>query len=196
MGKKPAVDHAVAVLNELREDSKIGKHKHNRAAERKSKLHSLLFGIPAIAINLALSIVLVRLASPGTARDWIFWASVLGTFSAAFLTAMQTFYNFQKMADGHRTIANRYGEVARESKMAICQYRDGELDERTLWNEVRRIVELYKLVNVDSESFPTSERDFKKADANKNKSVTPFVIPNATRAAERNRSDRSGRPLP
>lgn len=93
------VNGALLLVEELRADSKIGKNKHFNASRRKITFHNLL-GIPVVVINVALGTIIVSLLSSKNENSCIVIISTIMAFSAASLSAFQTFFNFHKMAEG------------------------------------------------------------------------------------------------
>ncbi|MCX4152651.1 MULTISPECIES: SLATT domain-containing protein [Paraburkholderia] len=155
------VDGALAAIEELRIDSKLGKSKHFNASERKLRYH-WLFGVPVIVANLLVGVVLVGFqkmsADPRQAIDgaalassaiaakaplaasyiggsWITVASILLAFGAALFSAIQTLFNFHKSSEGHRSIGNRYVHVSRQCKELQQRHRDIPFTPEELWEK-------------------------------------------------------------
>ncbi|WP_148714523.1 SLATT domain-containing protein [Chitinolyticbacter meiyuanensis] len=169
---------ALAALEELRRDARICKGRHFAAADRKLTLHRWC-GVPVILANLFVGIVLVNLqggninlsgeldpaslALGGRAVDALSLISTLLAFCAASLSAVQTFFNFHKTAEGHRAIGNRYIDIARRAKNLLQKQADLPEDVGALWENYTALYEEYRRINVEAEAFPTSHRDLQLA---------------------------------
>src|SRR5690606_31298684 len=103
---------AIQLLDELRTDAKIGKSKHFNASRRKITLNNWI-GIPVIVINVFVGTVIVALLSDGTDKQNIAIISSILAFAAASLSALQTFFNFHKAAEGNSSVGNRYLKISR-----------------------------------------------------------------------------------
>ena len=162
----------LGVLNQLRRNSRINKHQHFCAGER-NHFYNGVFGSVAIVINVflgSLLFVTVTETLPEIAR----WISAFLAMLAAACGGIQTFFNFQKVFEGHRKIANRYLDIQRECERVIALFTDNLIDTERLANEVDVISKEYGRVNTDAEVFPTGDRDFRKAIACENdKSDSP-----------------------
>ena len=165
------VDGALIILEELRLDSKIGKSKHFSASDRQKKYHNLI-GIPAICFNIFIGTVLIAFLTSEYNNTILSIVAACLSFLSAVLGAVQTFFNFSKNSEGHRSIGNRYLEVSRNCKMLIMKHEDKPFTSEDLWGEVINLQKVYLLINQEAEAFPTSEKDLKKARSSVE--ITPF----------------------
>ncbi|XZG69974.1 SLATT domain-containing protein [Chitinibacteraceae bacterium HSL-7] len=151
-------------LDELRRDARICKARHFAAADRKLVLHRWC-GVPVVLANLFVGSVLVQLqgSQPMPNTSALGLASILIAFLAASLSAIQTFFNFQKAAEGHRSVGNRYLTIMRHAKMAIQRFEDMPEDVAALWQQFDQLHEEYLLINTEAEAFPTSASDLRGA---------------------------------
>ena len=148
-------------LEELRKNTRLNKHQHFSAAERAHK-SNILCGVPVVVTNVFLgSLLFVSLseAVPVT-TVWIGGFLALG---AAFCSALQTFFNFDKLFEGHRRIANRYLQLQRDCEIAKSEYLDGVSNKNGLTYEYRKILNEYNGVNCDAESYHTGKCDYRLA---------------------------------
>ncbi|MNL02253.1 hypothetical protein D3C87_1227540 [compost metagenome] len=198
------VDGALAAIEELRIDSKLGKSKHFNASERKLRYH-WIFGVPVIVANLLVGVVLVGFqkmsVDPSQAIDggelalsamtakaplavsyiggsWITVASILLAFGAALFSAIQTLFNFHKASEGHRSIGNRYVHVSRQCKELQQRQRDIPFTPEGLWEKYHTLYEEYYKINTEAEAFPTNRRDLSAA--KKAFEVSPYRPPRAS----------------
>lgn len=167
MNSEPQTESSVVIrasttlsfLDQLVHDSRIGKNKHFTAAERAKWSHYWL-GVPAVIINVALGSVFVSsVLAPETQR----WAFPLLAFIAASLGTIQTLFNFAKASEGHRSIGNRYLAIARKALLVRSTYLDGIVTADELCSATRSLLEEYSRTNSEAESFPTLERDYRRA---------------------------------
>jgi hypothetical protein len=163
---------AMKALEELRQDSKLCKDRHFAAAERKFSYH-VWFGVPVVIANVFIGSVLVELLKKPNPETWITVTASLLSFLAASLSGVQTFLNFHKAAEGHRSVANKYLEISRKCKHLLLKQKDDPVPITDLWSKIEEITQAYSEVNITAEAFPTSDSDFKKAKAKIMQSVTP-----------------------
>lgn len=162
---------ALAILEELRIDSKIGKGKHFSASDRAKKYHNLI-GIPSIVFNIFIGTILIAFLTSGYNNTILSIIAASLSFFSAVLGAVQTFFNFSKNSEGHRSIGNRYLEVSRKCKMLIKQNEDNPFASADFWAKVEELQTKYLLINQEAEAFPTSYRDLKSA--RESSEITPF----------------------
>lgn len=195
---------ALAAIEELRVDSKIGKSKHFAASDRKLLWHRLC-GVPVILANLFVGIVLVSVqgtngtpisvtpqeqlasavtkkedaakAAPFLASEGLSLLSIFLAFGAASLSGVQTFFNFHKASEGHRAIGNRYVHVSRQCKSLQQKHRDIPFSAENIWIEYSKLYDEYHQINTEAESFPTSPGDLKKAKGATE--ISPYKNPHA-----------------
>lgn len=155
------ISHTVSKVDELRVDALYGKKKHFNAADRKQN-YELWLGIPAITLNVIGGSLLFGMAIKDfpTVFGWI--GAVLVLIST-FLTTIQTFLHFQRQADGHKRIANRYLEIAKECGRMKAYIYDGLCTSEKIKEQLEILSKSYAQVNLDAESYPTNQMDYKKA---------------------------------
>ena len=171
--REQSTDGAIELIDELRTDAKLGKSKHFNASRRKISFHNCI-GIPVIVINIFIGTVIVALLSDENKNLAII--SAILAFVAASLSALQTFFNFHKSAEGHSSVGNRYLKISRNCKKLLRKHQDIPFSSDALWAEVEEIQNEYLEINIEAEAFPTTNSDLKKA--KKAKEITPFVINN------------------
>ena len=164
---------AIQLIDELRTDAKIGKSKHFNASRRKINLHNWV-GIPVIIINVLIGTVIVALLSDGNGNKTIAITSTVLAFVAASLSALQTFFNFHKAAEGHSSVGNRYLKISRNCKKLLRKHQDIPFTPEDLWSQVEIIQNEYLDINIEAEAFPTSDRDLKNARSEQE--ITPFKV--------------------
>lgn len=151
----------IVFLEQVVQNSRLNKHQHFNAAERNIKYNNI-FGSAAIIINVVLGSMLFVTVSnnlPQSAK----WLSGFMAMIAAVCGGIQTFFNFQKVFEGHRRIANDYLELQRECEQILASFYDNVTSLENMITEVEVINKKYNTINKDAEVFPTDDRDFKKA---------------------------------
>ncbi|EKO5201141.1 SLATT domain-containing protein, partial [Vibrio vulnificus] len=114
------------------------------------------------------------LLSGGEGNEGIAILSTILAFGAASMSALQTFFNFHKAAEGHSQVGNRYLKISRNCKKLLRKHQDIPFTADKLWEEVEVIQNEYLEINVEAEAFPTSDRDLKRAKSAQE--VTPFSL--------------------
>ena len=148
-------------LDEFSRNCNIGKYRHFNAALRAKRLNDYL-GIPVVAINIMLgSVFFVALS-----RDLPAFAKWTGGFlalGAALISGIATFFNFGKLFEGHRGIANKYVVLASKCETTIARFRDSIIDVGGLDALLQEYQERYSEISDEAKAFPTNERDFELA---------------------------------
>jgi hypothetical protein len=151
----------IVFLKQITINSRLNKHQHFHAAER-NLFYNNIFGSAAIVINVLLGSVLFLTVS-NSLPDIAKWISGFMAMIAAVCGGIQTFFNFQKLFEGHRRIANNYLEIQRESEQLLAAFADNLIDLDRLLKEVEMINKKYNTINNDAEVFPTGDKDYRKA---------------------------------
>lgn len=105
----------------------------------------------------------------GSGKKNIAILSTILAFVAASLSAMQTFFNFHKTAEGHSSVGNRYLNISRNCKKLLHKHQDLPFTPENYREKLRQ-----PKMNIEAEAFPTSERYFKSAQ--KAHEVTLFIL--------------------
>jgi hypothetical protein len=148
-------------VQNLRVDALYGKKKHYNAADRKKRYHTRL-GVTQVVLNVLLGSYLfgaTSIAMPN-ALNWV--VGILALVSATS-AALQTFYNFERQAELHRSIGTRYLAVAKECSRIIAYHRDGAIGATALREQLEQLAQTCNQINADSEKCPTSDQDYEKA---------------------------------
>jgi hypothetical protein len=157
------VPFTVEVLDKLRWNAHLGKHKHFEAGNR-GRRHHVSFGIPVVLINIALgSVLFAFLGEDGLFPQWAKWAGAALTLLAAGLGAIQTFFNFEKQYMEHRSVGNEYLGIARECERLLALYFDGLLSLQNLSANIEMINTEYAKVNSRSEGLTVSSKEYEAA---------------------------------
>lgn len=155
------VPYTVEIIEKLRWNAHLGKHKHFEAAKRGRNYHEL-FGIPIVVINLLIGSVFFAYMSIDLST-WAKWVGAVLALLAALLGGIQTFFHFQKEYEGHRQIGNKYLSIARECERLLALHYDGILSLDKLSKEIEKLNSQYNDINITAESYTVTERDYQKA---------------------------------
>jgi hypothetical protein len=152
----------VEVLDKLRWNAHLGKHKHFAAAGSGRKSH-VWFGVPVIAINVVLGSTLFASLGTSGIDSYVKWAGAVFALLAALLGSLQTFFNFEKLHVEHRAVGNEYLTIARECERLLALHLDGLLPLAELSTNIERVNLEYVKVNQRSEALTVSPKHFAAA---------------------------------
>lgn len=154
------MENTLTQLKKIRADSLYGKKKHFNASDRKSKYHKII-GISLILLSaVSGSVLLYVIVKSNNSISWIPLTISLITF---LLSSFQTFFNFSKQVEGHRSIGNRYLAVMKKAEMLISLFNDKQIGGEELVKKALELLGEADKVNRDSEAFPTNKKDYKMA---------------------------------
>lgn len=118
------VPYTVEVLDKLRWNAHLGKHKHFEAGSRGRRYH-VWYGVPIVLINVVLGSVLFAFLGDDKAfPQWAKWSGAFLSLVAAAFGGIQTYFNFEKQYMEHRAVGNEYLGVARECERLLALYFD------------------------------------------------------------------------
>ena len=159
----PNIPYTVEVLEKLRWNAHLGKHKHFEAGNR-GRRHHTAFGAPVVIINILLgSVLFAFLGDDGVFPQWAKWIGATLTLIAAGLGGVQTFFNFEKQYIEHRAVGNEYLGIARECERLLALYFDGIHSLQSLSDSIEHINIEYAKVNARSEGLTVSPKEYKAA---------------------------------
>lgn len=161
LNQAPEPPQTILFLEKIARNSRLNKHQHFHAAER-NLFYNNIFGSAAIIINVVLGSVLF-ITVTNTLPEIAKWLSGFMAMTAAVCGGIQTFFNFQKLFEGHRRVGNNYLEIQRECEYLLAKYKDNSIALDELQKEVDIISKKYNTINNEAEAFPTNDEDFRKA---------------------------------
>lgn len=157
------IPFTIEVIEKLRLNCHLGKHKHFQASTRGRQYH-LLFGVPTVLISIFIgSAFFVELQRD--LPDFAKWSAAGLGLTAALLSGVQTFFNFRKEYEAHRVAGNKYLHLARECERWIALYFDGQIELDELSAQIEDLNERYAQITTAAESITTNKRDFERARA-------------------------------
>jgi hypothetical protein len=148
-------------LKRFKIDCLYGKKKHFNAADRKDSYHYWI-GIPLIVINILTATVLFFVFTEHGGSIWKF-IPILFAFFASFLSGFQTYFNFNKQAEGHRKIANRYLALMKKAERLQGYIADNAISDSEIVAKFEALSVEADAINKDAEQYPTSAADYSKA---------------------------------
>ncbi|MGL6080270.1 SLATT domain-containing protein [Methyloversatilis discipulorum] len=157
------VPYTVEVLDKLRWNAHLGKHKHFEAGAR-GRTHHVSYGIPIILINVLLGSVLFAFLGDDKAfPQWAKWGGAVLSLIAAGLGGVQTFFNFEKQYMEHRAVGNEYLGIARECERVLALYFDGLLSLQALSHNIEHLNAKYAEVNTRAEALTVRATEYEAA---------------------------------
>lgn len=148
-------------LRQLRADALLGKKKHYNAADRKQSYQDRI-GVAVVVLNLVIGsgfLILLR----AEAADFVKWLGAVLSLVAAICAGFQKHFGFQKSVTGHRSIAGRYLDLAKECSNVLADFEDGQISPSQLLKRRDAIQKVLSRIDTDAHAFSTSQADFAKA---------------------------------
>lgn len=153
--------HSTTHLRQLKTDALFGKKKHFNAAARIKRYHNWI-GIPLVVFNVLLGSALYRAMTEQT-DVWLKHGAMLLAILAALLSALQTFFNFNKRVAAHRRIGNDYLRIYKETKLLLALYSDGAIANADYTKRIEDLEAQAAIVNKSADNFLTSASDYARA---------------------------------
>lgn len=150
-----------SVLNLLKKNHRramISKTQHFHAADRFRNI-SNMFNVPIIIINVALGSVFFY-AITNDIPDLAKWLSASLALTAALLSGIRQFYNFESKVEAHRNIANQYLSIRDLCERYLAIYEDDNIDLITCLDNIQKRIDS---IRHKEENYPTDQSDYKKA---------------------------------
>lgn len=148
-------------IRKIRVNALYGKKKHFNAADRKGRYQGRLDFL-VITINLVLGSTFLFLLKEESA-EVIKWVGAALSLVSALCVGYQKAFGFQRVAAGHRNIANRYLQVANNCHNLLSDFQDGLINAVQLAKKRDDIQALLARIDEDALSFSTSLVDYQKA---------------------------------
>ncbi len=148
-------------LKRIKVDCLYGKKKHFNAADRHEQRHFSL-GIPLTIVNILTGTVLFYVLTDHT-TGMVKYIPILFAFIASFLSGLQTYFNFNKSAEGHRRLGNRYLATMKKIDRLQGYIDDRLLDSAEIIPKLETVAQEVDEINKDAEQFPTTNNDYNRA---------------------------------
>lgn len=161
MNEDPTPEKTLHRIRQIRTDAVLGKKKHYNAADRKHRYQDRI-GLAVILINVAIGSGLFILLRSETV-DLMKWVAASLSLIAAVLAASQKYFGFQRLVDGHRSIAGRYLDVSKRCSDLLSEYEDGLTGGQQLIKRRDAISGTLAAINSDAHAFPTANSDYQAA---------------------------------
>ncbi len=155
------MENTVAQLKKIKVMCLLEKKKHFNAAARKSN-YNLLIGILLIALTVISSSVLLYEVANSTS-GLTKYLPLIFSVASAFLSSIQTFFNFNKQVEGNKSIGSRYLATMKECELFLAFYQDNQISEKEFKDKVLELNIKVQQINTDAESYSTNNKDYAKA---------------------------------
>jgi hypothetical protein len=153
--KYPAI---IREILKLLRNSAVGKSAHFHAADRNSRLNTMM-NIPVLIINLFLGSVLFFSLTQSIPTYAKWFGGILGFFGAS-LTIFQSFFKFNKNSLMHKRVANSYMALEREAVLQIRAYEDGVVNVNELYDKTVDLQKKYFTICEEAEELKTTKKDY------------------------------------
>ena len=148
-------------IKRIKVDCLYGKKKHFNAADRKENYHYWI-GVPLTIITILTTTILFYVLTDGAA-NWIKFVPLFLAFAASFLSGFQTYFNFNKLVEGHRRVANKYLALLKKADRLQGYIQDKIITPEELVKQFEVIASEADEINKEAEPYPTSNSDYAMA---------------------------------
>jgi hypothetical protein len=145
-------------LRRIKVDALYGKKKHFNAADRNEKNHYKI-GVPIVVINILTGSILFYVIKE-SASYWIKYVPLILALISALLSGFQTYLNLQKKVEGHRRVGNKYLAIMKKCDRLQGYIFDKVVSNDDLISRIESIAIEIDSINIESESYPTSNSDY------------------------------------
>jgi hypothetical protein len=153
--------HVLETLKALYRDSRITKHAHNIASERKKKTRYVL-GIAAMVLSVFVATGIIELITVDKSAAIVI---KLLTFFSAVCAGALTFLNYEKEAATHLSAVGVYANISRKTDFLIAEAEDNTVGAPQI-SEIEALMEQYSKANLDYQNCIPTDKDFDKARSN------------------------------
>lgn len=151
---KGSMQEAKERLQRWRSGIKIAHNSHIRSASYYTQRGRLL-GIPVVILTTVIgTAVFSSMASGGSSILLQAVAGVLSVFAAIF-SSLQTFLNYGELAERHRNVSVKYGNLRREIEELLC-FMDAKSDLEAVMKDIRV---RWDAVDLEAPSIPQKIHD-------------------------------------
>ena len=154
-------NNILKTLEKLYADSRVTKHAHNIAYERKKKIRYAL-GIAAMVLSVFVSTGLIELMTSDKTASIII--KLLTFFSAVFAGAL-TFLNYEKEAGIHSTAVRDYANIQRSADFLINKVKDNVIGPAEVTTETQALIDQHTKANAEYQNCIPTNKDFDQARA-------------------------------
>ena len=155
------MEQILLAIQKIKIDAAYGKKKHFNAADRKEKYHHNI-GITLIVINVVAVSALFYIVTSIGDKCATFIVLFLNLF-AVVLSWLQTYFNFQKVVQGHRRIGNKYLSAMKKCVRLQAYLIDNVMKHEDVMQSVNELAEQVDQCNQEAEEYPTNGVDYKQA---------------------------------
>ncbi|MFA7007134.1 MAG: SLATT domain-containing protein [Verrucomicrobiia bacterium] len=146
-------------IKKIRVDAIYGKKKHFNAADRKRSYQQYV-SVTVIVVNVILGSALFLYAKVAIPEEMKWIGGCLALCSAA-LTALQSYFSWPKMVQGHCKIGARYLSLAKNCSNTLAQKADGLISDAQLVKQLELLTKELSKVDESANAYPTSKADYR-----------------------------------
>lgn len=148
-------------IQKIRVDALYGKKKHFNAADRK-RAYQASVSVAIILANTVLGSALFLYAKEVVPTE-MKWAGGFLAFGAAALAALQSYFSWPKMVQGHCKVGGQYLSLVKQCSNILAQHADGIISDAQLGQQLDRLTNELSKVDDASNSYPTTADDYRNA---------------------------------
>lgn len=155
------MEQILLAIQKIKIDAAYGKKKHFNAADRKEKYHH--------RINVTLIVVNVFAVSAffyvvvGTVEKLVTTIALSINFFAVVLSWLQTYFNYQKIIQGHRRVGNKYLSAMKKCGRLQIYLNSNIMKDEDIRKSVEYLGEEVGQINQEAEEYPTNGADYEIA---------------------------------
>ena len=157
----------------IRVDALYGKKKHFNAADRKRTYQNRV-SVAVVLLNVVLGSALFIYAKDAVPEE-MKWAGGSLALCAAALTALQSFFSWPKMVQGHCKVGNQYLNIVKQCSNILARYADGNISDVKLGEQLERLTPELASINEAASGYTTKEIDYRAAQQGINSSEEDYT---------------------
>ena len=154
-------DQTLERIQKLRVDALYGKKKHFNAADRK-RVYQARLSVVVILANTVLGSALFLYAKEAVPTE-MKWAGGFLALGAAALVALQSYFSWPKMVQGHCKVGEQYLSFVKQCSNILAQHTDGIISDVQLGEHLERLTNELSKVDEAANSYPTTKADYQNA---------------------------------
>lgn len=148
-------------IHKTRVDALYGKKKHFNAADRKRRYQARV-SVAVILLNVILGSVLFLYAKEAVPTE-MKWAGGTLALGAAALAALQSYFSWPKMVQGHCKVGARYLSLVKQCSNVLAEHADGIISDAQVGKQLERLTNELCEVDEAANPFPTNGADYQAA---------------------------------
>lgn len=154
-------DQTLERIQKIRVDALYGKKKHFNAADRK-RSYQARASVAVILVNVILGSALFLYAKEAVPVE-MKWAGGILALGAAALAALQSYFSWPKMVQGHCKVGAQYLSLVKQCSNILAQHTDGIISDAQLGKQLEKLTNELSKVDEAASSYPTNGADYRMA---------------------------------